>query len=143
MVYSWQSDDWTSEDNADLDNIELIDRNDIKEIILNKILFNNNAMIPIVHLRSEVNLDRLMRAMVVNIRAEIYGKQLRHEEIKYPLTWWDALKERWYPKWLLRKYPAKYKTIVLDIKELYPEISAPDRNPIIHLLRKDSVNKKY
>jgi len=25
--------------------------------------------------------------------------------IKYPRDWWQSLKARWFPKWLLRKYP--------------------------------------
>jgi hypothetical protein len=38
------------------------------------------------------------------------------QDYKWPATWWDAFKVRWYPLWLLKRHPAKFKTI--ELKEL-------------------------
>jgi hypothetical protein len=32
-----------------------------------------------------------------------------HEQ--FPLTWWDAVKERWFPAWALRRWPVRYRRI--------------------------------
>lgn len=32
---------------------------------------------------------------------------------KWPSTWWDAFKVRWFPNWLLRRYPPMYETMKL------------------------------
>lgn len=34
-----------------------------------------------------------------------------NEEIKYPKDWWEALKERFFPKWLLRRFPVEYTKV--------------------------------
>lgn len=42
---------------------------------------------------------------------------------KYPSTWWDAFKERWYPKWLLKRFPVEYDWIWA--RHTYPEVEVP------------------
>jgi hypothetical protein len=44
----------------------------------------------------------------------------RVKEIKYPLDWWQAFKERWFPKLFLRRWPVKYHTWKVDF--LYPDL---------------------
>jgi len=43
-------------------------------------------------------------------------------DIEYPKDWWQAFKERWFPKWLLNKYPVikRYHTLRRNI--VYPEL---------------------
>ena len=38
--------------------------------------------------------------------------------------WWEYLKARWFPDWLLRKFPIKYEEIIAVHK--FPELSLPD-----------------
>jgi hypothetical protein len=33
--------------------------------------------------------------------------------VRYPKDWWEAFKERWFPKWLLERYPAQYNTVIV------------------------------
>ncbi len=35
-------------------------------------------------------------------------------------TWWDAVKDRWFPKWFLKRYPVKWKK--LEAWAIFPEI---------------------
>ena len=42
-------------------------------------------------------------------------------EITYPETWWDAFKAKWFPCWLERKFPVKYKK--WKAVEMYPRMS--------------------
>jgi hypothetical protein len=62
------------------------------------------------------------RAMY-EIRVSLASEQLK--EYRYPSDWKQAFKERWFPKWLLKKYPVKYD--VLIPKALYPDISLKNR----------------
>jgi hypothetical protein len=31
--------------------------------------------------------------------------------VQYPETWWEHFKQRWLPKWALKRWPVKYKVI--------------------------------
>jgi hypothetical protein len=47
------------------------------------------------------------------------------EEIyRYPSDWWQAFKERWFPKWLLKQFPVK-KAEVWAVHK-FPELAPPD-----------------
>jgi hypothetical protein len=74
----------------------------------------------------------VMRRTIMEIRAEVYGNKLKN--IKYPANWKEAFKERWFPKWLLEKYPVKYK--VYDAWALYPDLKLPrdTYKPVIHFM---------
>jgi len=39
-------------------------------------------------------------------------------EESYPADWWQAFKDRWFPKWLLRKYPVQCREIIIH-KKIY------------------------
>lgn len=44
-----------------------------------------------------------------------------HEStVKVPADWWQALKERWFPQWLLERYPVVMREIC--VRHLYPNI---------------------
>jgi hypothetical protein len=66
-------------------------------------------------------IDRAGKDMVMRLTAKIAGQQL--PDIKYPADWKQAFKERWFPQWLLKKYPVKYKQF--EVKALYPYLSIP------------------
>lgn len=42
---------------------------------------------------------------------------------EFPADWWQFFKERWFPQWLLRRYPVKKKQIWAIHK--YPELDVP------------------
>ena len=44
-------------------------------------------------------------------------------EYKWPATWKDAIKERWFPRWARHKRPVCYKKI--ELRELYACKRAP------------------
>jgi hypothetical protein len=76
------------------------------------------------------NLQFLETYIVPNLAKSITVYQLKWycpaellREIKVPVGWVDAVKERFAPKWLLRKYPIKYA--IHKFYEMYPEVSFP------------------
>ena len=69
--------------------------------------------------------DHIDNAVLI-MRAKIAGHDCKKEVIiKYPQDWQEAFKERWFPKWLLKKYPVKYTKEKVSAKIFYPEIKIP------------------
>jgi len=67
----------------------------------------------------------LENMIVLSFRSYLWGEDLGDVVIKYPENWWEAFKERWYPKYILDKFPVKYKTFRANQQVLYPELSLP------------------
>lgn len=98
------------------------------DIILEKIKFYSGYTLNLKGiLDSKVDfdyyLDNIGQQLVFTLKTEIYGKKLPDKEIKYPANWFQAVKERFGPKWLLKYFPVKYKIIVIDATVLYPDIN--------------------
>lgn len=64
-----------------------------------------------------------MLSMIRVMDAQIWGRDLI-EQLEFPATWTDAFKLRFFPEWLLEKYPATVKYI--NLRELFPQVS---KNP--------------
>jgi hypothetical protein len=77
----------------------------------------------------EVIQSRLCNALEFQITGFLFGEPQPDITIEYPKDWWQAFKERWFPKWLLNKYPVvkTYHTLRRNI--VYPDlkISIPDQ----------------
>jgi hypothetical protein len=69
----------------------------------------------------------------MRIRGYIWGERGKSEAIKYPATWRDSFKERWFPKWLLARYPVAYRVHEINTTTLYPNfrISVPDQTHVL------------
>lgn len=58
---------------------------------------------------------------------DVYSaKASKTMSITVPDTWLDAFKLRWYPKWLLSRYPAKMRTVAetVEARALFPELES-------------------
>jgi len=76
----------------------------------------------------KVAVPRTIDIMVMQLITHIAGERV--EEIRYPLDWWQAIRERWLPVFWLRLYPVKYKHWKMDF--LYPKIRTSEE-PMIAL----------
>lgn len=74
---------------------------------------------------SEVDLETVATfaadEILINIKYAIYGEKLNVEYISYPQDWWEGFKERWFPTWLLERYPVKYTVHTIKFMVQYPE----------------------
>lgn len=66
--------------------------------------------------------DFYAETFTVNLRVYLYGIDHKGVEIKYPRDWVEALKERWLPEWLKKRYPVKYTVRKINFREIYPKI---------------------
>ena len=82
-----------------------------------KMLFQVYRYLPDSHLSRSVSLEKWydaeIMAMVLALRAEVYGRKLG----PIPADWWQSFKQRWFPKWLLRRFPVRE----LDLWAIYPQ----------------------
>jgi len=90
-----------------------------------------------------VHLDHLQSALYHQVYMFLAGTSAESEPTKvierqcevekYPFDWYEAFKERWFPKWLLAKKPVVYKTVkttivekhVTRITKLCPHVKVP------------------
>lgn len=71
-------------------------------------------------LELHVRQDYLTDSFVLQFIALLTGKKTEktseeHKTVQYPFDWWEAVKERFFPTWLLKKFPAQYKSQTFKI----------------------------
>lgn len=79
-----------------------------KEVVLTKIRFGLTQIENCYpqNLRYETEHDIRLQRIIHHISWNLLGKEI--ETKKYPETWWDAFKERWYPKFLKKRFPVRW-----------------------------------
>jgi len=63
----------------------------------------------------------VMHSIEARVTGVLYGEEETEHTVVYPADWWQAVKERWFPVWLLRRYPVVYKRMVMSFRVLYPD----------------------
>jgi len=104
----------------------------IREVTLDKIQLGWQQVLSKTVLL-DARMDRIEDIVTGNfiyrIDGYIWGEHLPEKNISYPSDWWQAFKARWFPEWLLKRYPAKYTTQHITASIIYPGLnpSIPDR----------------
>lgn len=101
-----------------------------KEVLLKRLDFWIKREIP-KHMIDDVQFPRdiaedVAHNLIVQIKAAVATESLEPIEIKYPENWIEAVKERWLPKRLKKKFPVKYKSEKVGADVFYPNISLPE-----------------
>ena len=93
----------------------------------------SNELLNVIVDTCEMNGDFINNLTTLRIRGYLWGESGETRTISYPLTWWDAFKVRWFPRWLLAKYPANYQHHEITLKTLYPHfrISMPNETFVL------------
>ena len=65
-------------------------------------------------LRLNIYYEKAVQKLAIQLRMFIAASE-KHEErvqetVDYPSTWWDHTKVRWFPRWLLKRFPPAYTT---------------------------------
>jgi len=100
----------------------------VKTLDLHKKRFALTNRVPLFFLDSisvEAQLDRSIGALVVAMWSGIYAATKTTDvSVTVPATWLDHFKLRWFPMWLICKYPVKYRELVykVDVDALFPEL---------------------
>lgn len=74
-------------------------------------------------IRPNIQISSLVDSFDVSITGRLMGQDdLKRYEVSYPADWYQAFKERWFPSWLLKKYPVIKTTHVWSVAAIYPEL---------------------
>lgn len=85
-------------------------------------------------LNFEAAFDPAMGAMVMRMYTKIYGRKSDHVVVvKQPADWWQAFRERWFPRGWLQAYPVRYSETRVCAEEFLPY--APPL-PDSHIIRR-------
>lgn len=111
--------------------------NRIQEYQLEKIKIGIMQRIPNHLLGAEVRFSEveafICNSVDMQISGYVWGERGKSETIRYPKTWREAIKERWFPRWLLRRYPVLYRSHEINTTTLYPnfKVSVPDQTHVL------------
>ena len=109
-------------------------RDPVSEVLLERFKFAMGAEFPEEWFQDAVNpeahFDHFLKSWILTVRTSIYGERLR--EIIYPVTWWDAFKERFFPLWLKARFPVRHQR--WTIAAMYPCVSLPREQHVLRVL---------
>lgn len=92
-----------------------------QQIVLDRIRFHLQQMVSDCQLNSlrdaEVyaRVDQWAKALVFGLEVAVPGRIVSQEEAvdhfqsKAPADWWQSFRERWLPRWWLKRWPVKYR----------------------------------
>lgn len=86
-------------------------KTNISKLILKKELVNLNKD------NLKIVVGETVEDLCISLHARIasFPKEKIEHHLKFPMTWWDHFKERFFPPWAKRRFPVKYDRI--DIEE--------------------------
>jgi len=59
-------------------------------------------------------------SLIYSLRALFASEEQTPYRYEVPLDWWEHFRERWFPLWLLKRFPLKKRTVEVCVKTLYP-----------------------
>ena len=76
---------------------------------------------------AQINLatEFFAEGMTSRLVAVLAGERIRVLDVQYPADWIEAIKERFLPFWLKKRWPIRYTRLAWDIRVVYPEVSLP------------------
>ena len=111
----------------------------IRNYIIEKIIIEARVKIPrhvLLNMEVAKYPDYIGNNAIYQFRSYLAGKKSRHERIDktidIPLSWWDHTKERFAPKWFLKRWPVSYRTIlvktIISTTHICPHIELPSKD---------------
>lgn len=98
-------------------------------------VLNETELITSSNLGFEYYYNEVLNAMVLKLHAYLASERLQHIIVRYPKDWWQAFKERWFPRWLLKRFPVKYHEEYYEARVFYPYVSLPNERHYVRIIR--------
>jgi len=72
------------------------------------------------------DMDMAIVQLILDLPTELLGEYIETDTHAYPDGWWQWFRDKWFPRWWLKKYPVQMKTITLKTvfkpKAIYPQL---------------------
>lgn len=89
----------------------------------------------------------LNERIIFSVKGYVWAEseKVRRQTIKFPRDWWQAFKERWFPNWLLNRYPVDYHIVDIDVNAIYPgfRFAIPNQEGRLIINRTDDFSSEY
>ena len=109
---------------------------------LEKLLIGFEQRIAPELLGTGVKIEYVMEGVRIQVRGYVWSQEPSRYETKYPRDWWQAVKERWFPKWLLERFPIEYKHFIVDARIIYPDFKI-HMSKEQHILKLSKITADY
>lgn len=87
----------------------------------------------------EISTEKLVDGLRYRLVGHIFAQNAFENPVRvgrYPANWWEALKERWFPKFMLKRWPVLYAYIWVTGKILYPylRVALPKETKVLKIM---------
>jgi hypothetical protein len=66
--------------------------------------------------------EHMTESLIIQLDRSVYGDQpVSREVARFPATWWDAFKDKFFPAWALDRWPVKYEEVRASFEAHYPD----------------------
>lgn len=96
-----------------------------RELMLERLRYSLNGITAGLTIRCRVDWMPAQDALLTQLQWELAGIRKKVEDIVYPTTWWDAVKDHWLPKWARRWAPVQYTRVVVERHSTVPDFALP------------------
>ncbi len=104
----------------------------VKRIDLQRTRFTTTVCVNNFELKHIKGLDEIVRNKTCyELDCYIASKVVENYAFNAPMDWWEAVKERFAPKWFLTRYPIRYRVEKIDAVALYPSIPLKNSEPYL------------
>lgn len=123
-----------------------------ERVVLDKVKFNlTNKVSPVILNDLKISsYNPFGDELTIKLEGFLFQKKTSDtaifDTVQIPKDWWEAVKERFFPKFLLLRYPVKYRIIqskiVTNITKTCPHLNiASDKDHIDFLITKEDYCK--
>lgn len=105
----------------------------VRTVTLAKELISARGILSQRHFSYE-ELDHLTQHLVITMENHIASETLVDREVRWPKTWWDHFKLRFFSVRMLKRWPVEWASSRLEAKALYPSITTTENRVITQVL---------
>lgn len=74
-------------------------------------------------LDTEVLRDFVTGALIYELNATLAGKRQTEVVATVPRDWWQHFKQRWFPAWMIKRFPVVNEDIVKTTRRMCPHLA--------------------
>lgn len=114
-----------------------LDRVNFTEITLQRLMFAANTMLAAGAydtLKVSSRFDARLEAMIYELNTMVWARHVGKHSHRWPANWFEAVKERFAPKWFLKEFPVEYRGVTVDAYHSYPELTIKGETPVLQFV---------
>lgn len=78
--------------------------------------------------------DIRLEALIYDLNVTVWARHVGNHSHRWPANWFEAVKERFAPKWFLKEFPVEYRGVTVDAYHSYPELAIKEKHPSLQFV---------